>query len=82
MVGLFGNDTFDITKVLKKVGQHMNIVHDQYNFHLERNPRYEHPLMIPTREWKALVKDGEERALRKQGKLPPGTGTYAIISTV
>ena len=79
---MFDNETFDITKVLKKDGQHMNIVHDQYKVHLERNPRYEHPLMIPAREWKPLVEDGEERALRKQGNLPPGTGRYAILSTM
>ena len=59
LVGMFGNDTFDTTKVLKKVGQHMKIVRDQYRVHLERNPRYECPLMIPSKEWKALVEDGK-----------------------
>ena len=38
--------------------------------------------MIPTREWKSLVEDGKERALRKQGKLPSGIGRYAILSTI
>ena len=36
--------------------------------------------MIPAREWKALVEDGNERALRKERKLPPTTGRYAILS--
>ena len=52
----------------------MNIFRDQYRVHLERTPRYERPPMIPAREWKSLVEDGKERALRKQGKLQPGTG--------
>ena len=60
----------------------MKIVRDQYRVHLEKNHRYEHPPMIPSREWKALVEDGNERALRKPGKIPPGTRRYAILSTM
>ena len=77
---MFDNETFNRATVLKKVGQHMNIVSDQYRVHLEMNPRYERPLMIPAREWKALVEDGNERALRKEGKIPPGTWRYAILA--
>ena len=80
LVGMFGNETFDTTKVLKKIGKCMNIVQNQYRVHLERNPRYECPLMIPSREWKALMEDGKERGLRKPGKIPLGTGRYAIHS--
>ena len=80
LVGMFDKDTFDTTKVLKKVVQHMKIVRDQYRVHLEKNPRYERPPMIPSREWKALVEDGKERDLRKVGKIPLGTGRYAIHS--
>ena len=58
----------------------MNIVRDQYRVHLEKNPRHELPSMIPSREWKALVEDGKERALRKEAKLPPGTRRFAILS--
>ena len=65
LVGLSENGTFDRVVVLKKVGQHMNIVWYQYRVLLERNPRYEHPLMFPAREWKSLVEDGKERDLRK-----------------
>ena len=43
------------------------------------NPRYERPPMILVREWKSVLDDGRERALRKQGKLPPNTGRYAIL---
>ena len=60
LVGLFGKDTFDTLKVLQNAGQHMNIVQDQYRVHLEKNPRYECPPMIPSREWKALVEYGKE----------------------
>ena len=73
MVGLFGSETFNRAKVLKKVNQHMNILRDQFRIHLERNPRYELPPMISTREWKALVDNGKERDLIKEGKLQPGT---------
>ena len=82
MVGLFGKDNFDIEKFLKKVGQHLNIVQDQYRVYLEKNPRYECPPMIPSREWKALVEDGKEKGLRKVGKIPRGTRRYAIHSTM
>ena len=73
MVGMYGRDTFNREEVLKEVGQHMNIVRDQFRVHLERNPRYERPPMILTKEWKFLGEDGKERALRKEGKLPRGT---------
>ena len=69
---MFGVETFNRAEVLKKVDQHLKIVRDQYRVHLEMNPRYERPPMIPIREWKALLDDGKERALRKQGKVPPG----------
>ena len=62
---MFGNETFNRVAVLKKIGQYMHIVWDQYRVHLERNPRYERPPMIPAREWKSLVEDGKERAMRK-----------------
>jgi hypothetical protein len=35
--------------------------------------------MIPVREWKALLDDGRERDLRKQGKLPPRILRYEIL---
>ena len=60
----------------------MNIFWDQYRVHIERNPRYEHPPMIPSREWKSLVEDGKERALRKAGKILPGTERYVVLSTM
>ena len=82
MVGLFSSEIFNQAEALKKVGQHMKIVRDQYRVHLESSPRYEHPPMIPAREWKYLVEDGMERDLRKEGKLPLGIEWYAILSTM
>ena len=79
---MFDKDTFDTSKVLKKAGQHLKIVRDQYRVHLEKNPRYECPLMIPSRDWKALVEDGKEKGLRKAGKIAPSIGRYAIHSTM
>ena len=79
LVGLFGKYTFDTSKVLQKAGKHLKIVRDQYRVHLEKNPRYERPPMIPSMEWKSLVEYGKEKGLRKSGKIPPGgTGRYAI----
>ena len=64
LVSLFGKDIFDTSKVLKKAGKHLNIVQDQYRVHLEKNPRYERPPMIPSREWKSIVEYGKEKGLR------------------
>ena len=81
LVSLFGKDTFDTSKVLQKAGKHLKIVQDQYRVHLEKNPRYECPPMIPSMEWKALVEYGKEKGPRKSRKIPPaGTGRYAIHS--
>ena len=78
LVGLFRKDTFDTSKVLQKAGKHLKIVRGKYRVHLENNPRYECPPMIPSMEWKALVEDGKEKGLIKVGKIPPGRGRYAI----
>ena len=81
LVDLFGKDTFDTSKVLQKAGKHLKISQDQYRVHLEKNPRYERPPMIPSMEWKYLVEDGKEKGLRKSGKIPPaGTGRYVMHS--
>ena len=61
LVGLLKKDTFDTLKVLQKVGKHLKIVQDQYRVHLEKNPRYECPPMIPYMDWKALMEDGKEK---------------------
>ena len=70
--GLFGVDTFNRDKVRSAVGQHLKYMHDTYRVHLEKNRNYERPLMIPKREWKALIEDANEKKFRKEGKTPPG----------
>ena len=81
LVILFEKDTFDTSNLLQKAGKHIKIVRDQYRVHLEKNPRYESPPMIPSMEWKSLVEYGKEKGLRKSGKIPPGgTGRYVIHS--
>ena len=50
LVGLFDNERFIRADVLNKAGQHIKIVRDQFKVHLERNPRYDLPPMIPSRE--------------------------------
>ena len=63
LVSLFGKDT--LSKFLQKAGKHLKIVRDQYRFHIEKNPRYEHLPMIPSMECKDLMEDGKEKGLRK-----------------
>ncbi|XP_057872289.2 uncharacterized protein LOC131078571 [Cryptomeria japonica] len=67
MVELFGNDTFDKTKLLEKADTYLKYVKDQYRTHLEKNVKYERPPMIPEREWKDLILDAKERIERKKG---------------
>ena len=68
LVVLFGDKTFNRTKVLQKAGTYLKYVRDQYRSHLEKNKKYEHPPMIPDREWKDLVSDGRVRLKRKKEK--------------
>ncbi|XP_059069208.1 uncharacterized protein LOC131859463 isoform X2 [Cryptomeria japonica] len=70
MVEWFGNDTFDKTKLLEKVGTYLKYVRDQYRTHLERNLKYERPPMNPEREWKDLILDAKEKIERKKGHTP------------
>lgn len=79
LIAMLGVEHFNRPEALKKVGEHLKIVRDQYKGHLSKNPRYEHPPMIPVREWISILNDGREYALRKQGKLRPNTRRYAII---
>jgi hypothetical protein len=36
--------------------------------HLKQNDRYEHPFMIPEREWKTFVEDAKEKKLTDEGR--------------
>ena len=79
MVGLFSVGTFNKTRVTSKVDLHLKHLQDQYSPQLERTKSYEHPLVIPESEWKALVENENEKALQKQGKTPPGPGRYEAL---
>jgi hypothetical protein len=71
---MFGVDTFDKSEVSKVVGLYLKYIRDMYRVNLQKNPRYEHPPIIPEREWKAFIEDAKEKRLRKEGRNPPGPG--------
>ena len=70
--GLFGVDTFNKRKVTSTTGTYLKYVHEMYRIQLHYNTRYEHPLTIPGREWKAIIEDTKEKKMRKEGKMPTG----------
>ena len=83
LVGFFGAETFNQKKVLEKAGQHLHYVQEGYQNNLAINPKYERPLMIPTREWKGLLDDAREKAVKIAGKpIPESTRRYAILSAM
>jgi hypothetical protein len=69
---LFGVDTFNKTLATAATGQYLKYTWETYRKHLKQNDRYEHPLMIPEREWKALIEDAKEKKLTDEGKTPSG----------
>jgi hypothetical protein len=69
---LFGVDTFNNTLVIATAGQYLKYMRETYRKHLKTNDRYEHPLMIPEREWKALIEDSKEKKLTDEVKTPSG----------
>ena len=79
MVEWFGNDTINKTRLLEKAGTYLKYVRDQYRTHLEKNVKYEHPPMIPEREWKDLILDAKERIERKKGNTPPNARRRYVI---
>jgi hypothetical protein len=69
---LFGVDTFNKTLATTATGQYLKYTREAYRKHLKQNDRYECPLMIPEREWKALIEDEKEKKLTDEGKTPFG----------
>jgi len=69
---LFGVDTFNKTLAMAATGQYLKYTRETYRRHLKQNDRYERPLMIPEREWKALIEDAKEKKLTDEGKTPSG----------
>jgi hypothetical protein len=69
---LFGVDTFNNTLATAAAGQYLKYTQETYRKNLKQNDRYEHPLMILEREWKALIEDAKEKKLTDEGKTPSG----------
>ena len=67
---LFGVDTFNKTLATAGAGQYLKYTQEIYRKHLKKNDRYEHPLMILEREWKAIIEDAKENKLTDEGKRP------------
>ena len=70
MVILFG-DTFNKKGVTAAAGLNLKYVREYYKDNLQINPKYEHHLMVLEKEWKVLMDNAKENALRKQGKTRP-----------
>ena len=70
MVNLFG-PIFNQKRVQTIAGKYINSVQDNYRANIRKYPNYEHPGLIPEREWDALVEDGKEKKKRKEGTLLP-----------
>ena len=74
MVIMFG-DTFNKSEITSRVGAYQKYVIDQYRVQLKENPKYDHPLAIPEREWKNIQDNTKESELRHEQKTPPGPAT-------
>jgi hypothetical protein len=73
LVGEFG-DSFNKSEVLKRTGKHLKHVTEAYRNKLVQDPKCERPLVVPKREWKEIILDARELAMKAQGKKPPGPG--------
>ena len=78
LVGLFG-DSFNKIGVTSLADTYLKYVRGQYRVHLKKNPRYEHPPMIPKVEWKNLLEDAKEKTMRKEGNMPLRPGRYIVF---
>ena len=73
LVGEFGG-SFNKSEVLKRTGNNLKHVRDVYRNKLVQDPKCERPLVVPEREWKKIILDARELAMKAQGKKPPGPG--------
>jgi hypothetical protein len=67
---LFSVDTFNKTLATVAAGQYLKYMGETYGKKLKQNDRYKCPLMIPKREWKAIIEDAKENKLIDEGKTP------------
>jgi len=73
LVGEFG-DSFNKLEVLKMNNKHLKHVREAYRNKLVQDPKCECPLVVPEREWKEIILNARELAMKSQGKKPPGPG--------
>ena len=71
--GLFGVETYNKKVAASTTGKYLKYTRDVYRWNLAVNPRYDHPPLIPEREWKALIDDAKENKLRKTREQITGT---------
>ena len=71
--GLFGVNTFNKSSVTSVIGTYLKYAWDMYGVHLQNNPRYEHPPMIPKMERKVVIDNSKDKRLKNEGKTPPGS---------
>jgi GTP-dependent phosphoenolpyruvate carboxykinase len=69
MVNLFDN-TFNKKVVTKLADNNLKYTRAQYRDKLQIDLKYEHPPMVPEKEWKALIEDEKENLFKKQGQKP------------
>jgi hypothetical protein len=67
MVNLIAN-TFKKKVVTHLAVKSLKYTRAQYRQRLEENLKYECPLMVWEKEWKALIEDAKENLLKRQGK--------------
>ena len=67
MVNLFG-ETFNKKGVTTATGLNFKYVREDYRNNLKNNHKYECPPMVLEKNWKTLIENAKEKALRKQGK--------------
>ena len=81
LVNIF-SDTFDKKEVTSTTGTYLKYMWGQFSVHLQKKTRYEHPMMIPEREWKDLIDYSKEKTDEKEVKTPPGPGRYTTLSSM
>jgi len=70
---MFG-DSFNKQDITSKAGTYLKYAKDQYRIRLVKIPKYDHHVAILEREWKNILEDAKEIALRHEGKTPPSPG--------
>jgi hypothetical protein len=65
MVNLFCN-TFNKKVVTKLADENLKYTRAHYRDKLQLDLKHERPLMVPEKEWKALIEDAKENLFKKQ----------------